>query len=67
MGNLILVAPQINERLRNRPFRDKLKILKENHVPLDDVLAQSVEWTNKQAEKRILAMADLFYNKILKV
>ena len=63
LGNLLFVSEEVNQKLKNRKFKDKKKILKDAGVKLDPILAKAVEW-KEAIERRLAYMADLAYNKI---
>lgn len=67
LGNLMLVTQEMNEKLSDKSFIDKKKILNEASVRLDEVLSSNSAWTNQQIEQRTLWLADLCYNKIRKI
>lgn len=64
LGNLLFVSEEVNQKLKNKKFKDKKKILKDAGVKLDPVLAKAVEWKKEAIERRLAYMADLAYNKI---
>ena len=64
LGNLMLVPQGLNEKLGDKSFPEKKRILEEQHVKLDDVLKSSSAWTTEQIERRTSWLADLCYNKI---
>lgn len=45
MGNLLLVSSKLNEKLKEKSFKEKRKILHEAKYPLPDGIAQAGEWT----------------------
>lgn len=52
LGNLLLVPTALNEKLKDKPFSDKRKILIEAKYPLPDEIAQVVDWTPELVAKR---------------
>jgi len=44
LGNLLLVDPPLNEKLKDRPFPQKLEILHRSSVPLDDIIINATRW-----------------------
>ena len=67
LGNLILVPEGLNEKLSDKAFSEKKKILNEHNVKLDDVLNSNSSWANQQIEQRTNWLANLCYNKIWKI
>jgi uncharacterized protein with ParB-like and HNH nuclease domain len=67
LGNLILVPEGLNEKLGDKAFAEKKRILTEHNVKLDDLLNSHSSWTNQQIEQRTDWLADLCYNKIWKI
>jgi hypothetical protein len=67
-GNLIYVPTVLNnEKLQNKSFLEKKNIIKENGVPIDELVENAEEWTDDIIEDRLMNMAGLAYNKIWKV
>jgi hypothetical protein len=62
MGNLLLIPGQLNERLRDRPFSDKLQILQKAGVVLSDDLKSASDWGPAEIAKRTEKMAVVAYN-----
>lgn len=61
MGNLLLIPSALNERLRNRPFRDKVEILQDAGVVLSDDLKGASHWGPDQIAERTRTMAEQAY------
>lgn len=61
MGNLLLIPSALNERLRNRPFRDKVQILQDAGVVLSDDLKGASHWGPDQIAERTRTMAEQAY------
>jgi hypothetical protein len=66
-GNLILVPPELNNKLGNKPIAEKKKLLTEAGVPLDDVIKNATEWGPEQIVKRTEALSELCYKKVFKI
>ena len=62
IGNLILVSPELNVKLGDKPFRHKKRILEQTpgYEGLADIYA-AAEWTPQDIEKRTLALAKEAY------
>jgi Protein of unknown function DUF262/Protein of unknown function (DUF1524) len=67
LGNLILVDNSLNQKLANKDFSQKLKILKQSRVWVDPTLAKASNWGDAEIEARGKQLADLAYNKIWKL
>jgi hypothetical protein len=65
LGNLLFVPEELNQKLRNRPFLEKLSILKKAKVPMDPFLkAQKRDWGVAQIHSRTTKLAELGYTKL---
>ena len=64
LGNLTLVPEGLNEKLGDKPFPEKKRILDEHNVKLDHVLNSNSTWADEQIELRTNWLADLCYNRI---
>ena len=67
IGNLIFVDNDLNQQLANKPFSQKLPLLKKSHVGLDPILAEAKEWNANAIEARGKALAREAYEKIWKI
>lgn len=67
IGNLILTEPKFNEKLGNKPFAQKIVLLKGSKVFLDPVLSAAVAWTAKDVQTRAKWLAKNAYEKVWKV
>lgn len=69
VGNLILVTEELNQKLANKSFPDKLKILKAENDPVtkDPIFANATSWGVDEINKRTEYLAELSYNKIWQV
>jgi len=61
IGNLLLIPSALNERLRNRPFSDKVQILLDAGVILSDDLERASDWGSNQIAERTKSMAEQAY------
>ena len=65
IGNLVLVSRSLNEKLGNRPFRRKKKLLESaSDVWLDELLCQATEWRETGIGDRAASLAKLSRDKI---
>jgi hypothetical protein len=67
IGNLILVTEDLNNRLGDRPFREKLAILKQAAVPMDEYLAQASSWGDAEIEARTELLAKTAYDDVFRL
>ena len=67
LGNLILVSPEMNDKLKNKPFPEKKRILKEAGYVLPKEVAEANEWGAAQIRTRTDAMAVQAYQKLWKI
>jgi hypothetical protein len=61
IGNLILVGQSLNTQLNNRPFKEKIEIMRNAGVPLDPVLSAAEEWGPAQIRERTKLLAKKLY------
>lgn len=68
IGNLLYVSSALNDRLGNRPFSDKLKVLAASKVPMDPYIADPtrVSWTEADIYARAKELSKLAYRTIWK-
>jgi hypothetical protein len=64
LGNLVLTNAKLNERLNNKSFTEKKKILTNSRVWIDPVFKSAKEWDASSIENRTKALAKLAYEKI---
>jgi len=64
LGNLLFLKKDLNEKLKNKDFIEKLKILQHNSVLLDRTLKNAKEWGEKDIQERTKYLAKLAYEKI---
>jgi hypothetical protein len=66
LGNLIFVDGKTNNKLANKEFAAKLKVLEKTSVYLDDTIKKCTSWNDKEIEKRTKALAKLAYDQVWK-
>jgi uncharacterized protein with ParB-like and HNH nuclease domain len=64
LGNLILIDHELNNKLGNKSFSEKKKILLESNVPLDSVIQNSDTWGEKQIEDRTKLLSKTAYEDV---
>jgi hypothetical protein len=65
IGNLILVTQEINNKLANKSFDEKRKILESCSVWLDDVVSKAdKKWGVRQIQKRSELLAKIAYEQV---
>ena len=67
IGNLILVSSDMNEKLKNKSFKEKKQILKNAGYSLSPEIDSATDWTVDTIKKRTEKMAIEAYNKIWKI
>jgi hypothetical protein len=67
MGNLILVSGIANNKLGNKSFAEKKKVLMDTGFPLPAEIAATNEWGAEQIIKRTESMAAEAYKKHWKI
>jgi hypothetical protein len=67
IGNLILVSGFANNKLGDKSFAEKKKILKQSGFRLPPEIAAAREWGVEQIVKRTESMAAVAYNKLWKI
>jgi len=67
LGNLILVPSELNNKLTNKSFESKKRILTKSKVLLDRKIKNASAWTSDMVEKRTEWLAKLAYNTIWKL
>jgi len=66
-GNLLLVSPELNNKLSNKSFSDKKNILTKNKYYIDEVLKTAKVWGQKEINNRTKWLAKLAYEDIWKI
>jgi hypothetical protein len=64
LGNLILVPPELNNKLGDSDFRDKKMILSDAKVFLDPIISGSNQWESAEIENRTIWLAQTAFNEI---
>ena len=64
LGNLLLVPSELNEKLKDKTFSNKKKILIAAKYPLPDEMAQAADWTPELVKKRTELLALQAYQKV---
>ena len=67
IGNLILIDEETNQKLENKTFDEKKKILSSKNIWLDDVLKKASTWNPEIIAKRSKLLAKIAYEKIWKI
>jgi hypothetical protein len=64
LGNLVFVDAETNNKLANKDFAAKLRVLEKTSVYLDDKIRKCSSWSDKEIEGRTKALAKLAYDKV---
>lgn len=64
LGNFIFIDIQLQNKLKNKPFDQKISIIKNSRYPADEYLLNMKSLTDKEIAKRTDYLADLLYEKI---
>lgn len=67
LGNLILVSPELNEKLKNKSFSDKKNILINEGYPLPEAIADAPEWNSEAIEQRTEELAIRAHREIWRI
>jgi hypothetical protein len=67
LGNLIFVDGETNNKLANRDFATKLRVLKKTSVYLDEEIRKCSSWSDKEIEERTKTLAKLAYDNVWKL
>jgi len=67
LGNLILVTEKLNQKLRDKPFKDKKRILQAARYPLPKKIAAADDWTVDDIAEQTLALAENAYSSVWKI
>jgi len=67
IGNIVLVDEDINKKLGNKRFAQKLAILKSSPAWIDDYLARQRSWNAAKIRERSDSLAALAFNTVWKV
>jgi len=64
IGNLILVPPKLNEKLKDKSFQEKKTILLEANYPLPEEIDSANVWTHENIEDRTFNIATKAYREV---
>lgn len=67
IGNLVLLAENINNKLGNVDFKTKLGAYKKAGSPHDPVLDGAAFWTDAEIDQRTINLAQIGYNTVFRV
>ena len=67
LGNLILVSPDLNEKLENKSFQKKKSILIKEGYPLPDYIASATTWGAEEIEQRTEELAIRAHREIWRI
>jgi uncharacterized protein with ParB-like and HNH nuclease domain len=67
IGNLVLVDEKLNKKLGNKSFGQKMSILKQSPVWLDDFLRKQSSWNAAKIRDRSHEFAKMAFNKVWRV
>jgi hypothetical protein len=66
-GNLLLVSEELNGKLKNKPGKDKLAIIKAESHPIDSYLAKARAWDDGSIRQRTISLATTLLKEVLVV
>ena len=67
IGNLILIDHDLNNKLGNKSFLEKKKILLESNIFLDDFIKKTEIWNEEMIDERTRILAKIGYQEIWKI
>jgi hypothetical protein len=67
LGNLTFVTQDLNNRLRDRPFDEKISVMKEAGVPMDKSLSEATGWGDEDIQRRTKELARLGYEQVFRL
>lgn len=67
LGNLILVPANLNNKLGNKPFKEKKESLANAGVFLDNIITGASSWDSQQIVRRTKWLANIAYKTIWKL
>ena len=67
LGNLLLVPSALNEKLKDKSFSEKKKILVAAKYPIPDEMEQASDWTPELVENRTNSLALQAYQKVWRI
>lgn len=66
LGNLILLSEELNGKLKNKPFKEKKRILLDHGYKLPQIIDTASVWAASEITKRTELMAEEAYNDVWK-
>jgi len=67
LGNLILVSEKLNERLKDKPFIEKKRILQDEGYDLPAEISTASDWTDADIVARTMKLAEQAYSSVWKI
>lgn len=67
IGNLLLVSPEMNEKLKNKPFKEKRKMLVDSGYSLSSDIKDAKDWNPDAIRVRTDRLAEDAYSKVWKL
>jgi hypothetical protein len=67
LGNLVYVCEDLNKKLDNKLFPDKIALLVKSHTPIDEYLRHSKKWGIQEIDHRTKLLSKTAYEKIWKI
>lgn len=67
IGNLVLVDPKLNNKLANRDFTAKKKILQSSQAWIDDSIRNAASWSKNEIVARSATLAELAFDKVWRI
>jgi len=67
LGNLLLVPSKLNEKLKDKSFTDKKKILLDANYSLPTEIAMATDWTPDMVEERTRTIALKAYQEVWRI
>ena len=67
IGNLLFVDQELNEKLENKSFAEKKKILLKANVGVDEHIAKATSWGQSEIEARAKFLSSVSFNDIWKL
>jgi hypothetical protein len=64
IGNLLFVDEELNDKLKNRNFGDKKKLLVNSGVWMDDIINNATTWGAPEIEARAKFLADTSFKEV---
>lgn len=67
IGNLLLISPELNGKLKNRPFDEKKQLLIESGLSVPTEIRDASTWGPDEIRQRTMNLADAAYNSVWKI